>query len=58
MGIAWVIAQSGQYRGGSGDVGRRALHIAAGTLGNMIGGSVLVGLVYWMIFLRTPTTTH
>jgi formate transporter len=160
VAIAWVVQQSGQYRGGSGEVGRRALDIAAGklalrfwpafllgicanvlvclavwlclgarsvidkvacivfpitafvaagfehsvanmyfvphalfikanappqfwtqigtaasdypkltwrrfltanllpvTIGNMVGGSVLVGLVYWSIYLRTPTST-
>ncbi|MFO3797431.1 MAG: formate/nitrite transporter family protein, partial [Anaerolineales bacterium] len=25
------------------------------TIGNIIGGTVLVALVYWLIFLRNPT---
>ena len=27
------------------------------TIGNIIGGAVMVGLVYWSIYLRTTTTT-
>jgi formate transporter len=26
------------------------------TLGNIIGGSVMVGLVYWFIYIRKPKT--
>ena len=25
------------------------------TIGNVIGGAVLVGLVYWFVYLRDPT---
>jgi formate/nitrite transporter FocA (FNT family) len=27
-------------------------NITAATLGNMVGGGVLVGLVYWFVYLR------
>ena len=26
------------------------------TIGNVIGGAVLVGLVYWFVYLRTRST--
>ncbi|CAG0934445.1 partial putative formate transporter 1, partial [Thermoflexales bacterium] len=26
------------------------------TIGNIIGGAVMVGLVYWFIYLRKPAT--
>ena len=29
-----------------------SINLAASTLGNVIGGSVLVGLVYWFVYLR------
>ena len=29
-------------------------NLAAVTLGNILGGGVLVGLVYWFIYLRNP----
>ena len=34
------------------DIGSVAVNIAAATLGNVIGGAVLVGLVYWFVYLR------
>ena len=34
------------------DVGSTVANIAAATLGNVIGGAVLVGLVYWFVYLR------
>ena len=33
-------------------IGSVAANIAAATLGNVIGGAVLVGLVYWFVYLR------
>jgi formate transporter len=35
------------------DVGATVSNIAAATLGNIIGGAVLVGLVYWFVYLRS-----
>ena len=29
-----------------------SINLAASTLGNVVGGSVLVGLVYWFVYLR------
>ena len=34
------------------DVGAVAVNIVAATLGNVIGGAVLVGIVYWFVYLR------
>jgi formate transporter len=34
------------------DVGSTVANIAAATLGNVVGGAVLVGLVYWFVYLR------
>jgi formate/nitrite transporter len=34
------------------DVGGLVNNVAAATLGNIIGGGVLVGLVYWFVYLR------
>jgi formate transporter len=34
------------------DITSVAANIAAATLGNVIGGAVLVGLVYWFVYLR------
>jgi formate transporter len=34
------------------DISSVAANIAAATLGNVIGGAVLVGLVYWFVYLR------
>jgi formate transporter len=34
------------------DVAGMATNLAASTIGNVIGGSVLVGLVYWFVYLR------
>ncbi len=42
--IAWVVQQSGQYRGGGGEVGRRALDIAAGKLALRFWPAVLLGV--------------
>lgn len=34
------------------DVGSTVANVAAATLGNVVGGAVLVGLVYWFVYLR------
>ena len=34
------------------DVGGLATNLTAATIGNVIGGAVLVGLVYWFVYLR------
>ena len=34
------------------DLGGFANNLAAATLGNIVGGAVLVGLVYWFVYLR------
>lgn len=34
------------------DIGATFANVAAATLGNVIGGAVLVGLVYWFVYLR------
>ena len=39
------------------DVGSVIVNIAAATLGNVIGGAVLVGLVYWFVYLRPAVNT-
>jgi len=54
--LAWLL-QTFQYAGGSGDVITWAGffgNLAPVILGNIIGGSVLVGLVYHIIYRRTP----
>jgi formate/nitrite transporter len=38
------------------DVGGFAGNVAASTLGNIVGGGVLVALVYWFVYLREPTS--
>ena len=35
------------------DIGTTVANIAAATLGNVVGGAVLVGLVYWFVYLRS-----
>ena len=37
---------------GTVDLGGLLTNLTASTLGNVIGGSVLVGLVYWFVYLR------
>jgi formate transporter len=37
------------------DLAGLASNLAASTIGNVVGGSVLVGVVYWFVYLR-PTT--
>jgi formate/nitrite transporter len=44
----------GSEIGGGPSVGDAVRNIVAATLGNIVGGSVLVGLVYWFVYLR-PT---
>jgi formate/nitrite transporter len=39
------------------DLGGTLINLAASTLGNVLGGSVLVGLVYWFVYLRPDTQT-
>jgi formate/nitrite transporter len=34
------------------DLGGVLMNLAASTIGNVLGGSVLVGLVYWFVYLR------
>src|SRR6266496_3262499 len=54
--LAWLL-QTFQYAGGSGKVITWAGvfgNLAPVILGNIIGGSVLVGLVYHIIYRRTP----
>jgi formate/nitrite transporter len=34
------------------DLGGLATNLASSTVGNVVGGSVLVGLVYWFVYLR------
>jgi formate/nitrite transporter FocA (FNT family) len=34
------------------DVGGFATNLSAATIGNIVGGAVLVGLVYWFVYLR------
>ena len=36
--------------------GALAANLVPVTLGNMVGGGVLVGLVYWFVYLRRPST--
>jgi formate/nitrite transporter len=38
------------------DLSGLALNLAAATVGNIVGGGVLVGLVYWFVYLRPART--
>ena len=38
--------------------GQMVANLAASTIGNVIGGSVLVGLVYWFVYLRPAETAR
>jgi formate/nitrite transporter FocA (FNT family) len=38
------------------DLGGFAGNLTAATLGNIVGGGVLVALVYWFVYLRAPAT--
>lgn len=38
------------------DIGGLLTNLSASTLGNVIGGSALVGLVYWFVYLRPAET--
>ena len=29
-------------------------NLAASTFGNIVGGAILVGIVYWFVYLRPP----
>jgi len=40
------------------DLGGTVTNLAASTLGNVIGGSVLVALVYWFVYLRRGNVTR
>ena len=42
--------------GGGIDVGPLLANLLPVTLGNVVGGSVLVALVYWAVYLREPST--
>ena len=37
------------------DLAGFATNLVAATLGNIVGGAVLVGLVYWFVYLRTES---
>jgi formate transporter len=54
-GEASVVQASGLSVGevGNLDVGATLVNVVAATLGNVIGGAGLVGLVYWFVYLRT-----
>ena len=39
------------------DLGGFLQNLAASTLGNIVGGGVLVALVYWFVYLRAPSRT-
>jgi formate transporter len=40
------------------DVRGLLTNLSASTLGNVIGGSLLVGLVYWFVYLRPAETAR
>jgi formate/nitrite transporter FocA (FNT family) len=40
------------------DVDHAALNLLATTLGNVVGGAVLVGLVYWFVYLAPERTSR
>ena len=59
------MADQGRTRGGEGvglterqlaglDLQGFVTNLVAATIGNIIGGAVLVGLVYWFVYLREP----
>ncbi len=56
-GEASVVQASGLSVGevGNLDVGATLVNVVAATLGNVIGGAGLVGLVYWFVYLRTSS---
>jgi formate/nitrite transporter FocA (FNT family) len=43
-------------QGGGIDAGALIANLVPVTLGNILGGSGLVALTYWMIYLRHPNT--
>jgi len=45
-------AFAGAVPEGALDVGSIAWNLSAATIGNVVGGAVLVGLVYWLVYLR------
>lgn len=49
-----VVRAAGLSAGGAAklDIGSAVANIVAATVGNVIGGAVLVGLVYWFVYLR------
>ena len=40
------------------DLAGLSMNLAASTLGNVVGGSVLVGLVYWFVYLGPGQRTR
>jgi len=60
----WLIKDEGAVVRASGltsqqlahlDLGGFLTNLVAATIGNVIGGAVLVGLVYWFVYLRSET---
>jgi formate/nitrite transporter FocA (FNT family) len=37
------------------DIGGVLYNISAATVGNIVGGAVFVGLIYWLIYAKKPT---
>jgi formate/nitrite transporter len=58
-GQASVVHASGLSVGEAADfdIGATIVNVAAATVGNVIGGAGLVGLVYWFVYLRTSRRT-
>jgi formate transporter len=52
--LGWLLQR--EAGGGPITAGGVATNLAASTLGNIVGGAVLVGLVYWFVYLRGSET--
>jgi formate/nitrite transporter len=52
--MGWLLQR--EAGGGPIDAEGVATNLAASTLGNVVGGAVLVGLVYWFVYLRGADT--
>jgi formate transporter len=64
--IGWLVSDKAEVVSASGlspdqlaglDGGGVVRNIVAATLGNVVGGAVLVGLVYWFVYLRGTRAT-
>lgn len=63
--VGWLIKDQPEVVAASGLTTQQLTHLnaqgfatnlAAATIGNVIGGAVMVGVVYWFVYLRSDTT--